>query len=151
MKLAEAIIIVEDLKKKLESLRKRIGDNVITREGIRPNEDPAELIKQSFKLLQELCGLTVKINIVNARCTFTNGRKLAEIIAQRDELSQQHDLLMQATAQAAQKPEPSGMSGTKWVTPLDVRKLQEQADAIEKKVRGLNLLIQSTNWKIELE
>ncbi|KCX73549.1 hypothetical protein J567_4320 [Acinetobacter baumannii 754286] len=53
MKLAEALLLRSDQQKKLASLKQRINTNVLVQEGDEPSEEPNDLIKQVFSLIQE--------------------------------------------------------------------------------------------------
>ncbi|WP_215900595.1 DIP1984 family protein, partial [Acinetobacter baumannii] len=53
MKLAEALLLRSDQQKKIISLKQRINANVLVQDGDQPSEDPNELLKQVFSLIQE--------------------------------------------------------------------------------------------------
>ncbi len=151
MKIAEALVLRADIQKKLASLRQRIGNNSVVQEGSEPHEDPNQLLKEAFGVMKELRGLVGKINAANAATTLPDGRTLTEAIAQRDELAQQHSLLQHAIENTAKEPDRYSMKEIKWVACVDVRKLQRQSDDLARKIRELNLMIQETNWKKDLE
>jgi hypothetical protein len=150
MKLAEALVLRADTQKKLESLRQRIGRNAIVQEGNLPHEDPNDLLRESFGVLQQLQDLIRRINATNAASRLPDGRTITEAIAQRDELTQQHSLLQHAISSSVRDPDRYSMSEIKWVACIDVRTLQKQSDDIARHIRELNLLIQETNWKTDL-
>ncbi len=52
MKLAEALLLRSD-QQKIISLKQRINANVLVQDGDQPSEDPNELLKQVFSLIQE--------------------------------------------------------------------------------------------------
>ena len=54
VKLAEALLLRGDIQKKLASLRERIGRNGVVQEGDTPHEDPNNLLKEAFVVLDEL-------------------------------------------------------------------------------------------------
>ncbi len=89
MKLAQALVLRADTQKKLASLRQRIGNSAVVQEGNQPPEDPNELLKEGFGVLNELRELIGKINAANAANKLPDGRTLTKAIAQRDELAQQ--------------------------------------------------------------
>ena len=151
MKIAEALVLRSDTQKKLASLRQRIGNNAVIQEGSQPHEDPSNLMKEAFGVLKELRKLIGKINAANAENKLPDGRTLTEAIAQRDELTQQHALLQHAISSSSKEPDRYSMTEIKWVACVDVKKLQKQSDDLAKKLRDLNLMIQETNWKIDLE
>ena len=67
MKLAEALLLRSDQQKKLASLKQRINANVLVQDGDKPSEDPNELIKQVFALIQESNQLICRIHLTNAQ------------------------------------------------------------------------------------
>ena len=67
MKLAEALLLRSDKQKKLASLKQRINANVLVQDGDEPSEDPNELIKQVFALIQESNQLICRIHLTNAQ------------------------------------------------------------------------------------
>ncbi len=151
MKLAEALVLRADTQKKLASLRERVGNNAVVQEGSKPHEDPNQLLKEAFGVLKELRELIGKINAANAVNKLPDGRTLTAAIAQRDELAQQHSLLQHAIAGSSKEPDRYSMKEIRWVACVDVKKLQRQSDDLAKKIRELNLMIQQTNWAIDLE
>lgn len=151
MKLAEALVLRADTQKKLASLRQRLGSNAVVQEGNDPHEDPSMLMKEAFGSLKELRELVGKINAANAANRLPDGRTLTDAIAQRDELTQQHSLIQHAIASSSKEPDRYSMTEIKWVACVDVKALQKQSDDLSKKIRELNLMIQETNWKTDLE
>ena len=66
MKLAEALLLRSDQQKKIISLKQRINANVLVQDGDQPSEDPNELLKQVFSLIQEFQKLSYAIHKTNA-------------------------------------------------------------------------------------
>jgi hypothetical protein len=151
MKLAEALLLRSDMKKKLASLRERIAANAVVQEKEKPQESPAQLMKEAAGILGDLEGLVLQINAANAASKASDGRSLAQLVARRDTLVQQHSLLQVAVQGARKEPERYSMKEIKWVATVDVAKLQKQSDDLSKKIRELNALIQETNWRVEIE
>jgi hypothetical protein len=151
MKLAEALVLRADTQKKLASLRQRIGNSCVVQEGSKPHEDPNTLLKEAFGVLKELRDLIGKINAANVSNSLPDGRTLTAAIAQRDELVQQHALLQHAISSSSKEPDRYSMKEIKWLACVDIKKLQKQLDDLAKSIRELNLMIQETNWKTNLE
>lgn len=151
MKLAQALVLRADKQKKLGSLRDRIACNAMVEEGFKPPEDPAELIEESFRVLNELQRLVVKINAANLANKLPDGRTLTEAIAQREEWTQQHRMLQHAIERSGQEPSRYSMREIRWEAVMEVKALQRRADDLSKKIRELDLLIQETNWNTDLE
>ena len=84
MKLAEALLIRADQKKKILSLRERIGQNALAQEGDAPREDVKKLIAECFAVIEEQQALVLKIDAANVAAKLPDGRPLAEVLAARD-------------------------------------------------------------------
>ena len=151
MKLAETLLLRSDMKKKLASLRERIVSNAVVQDGERPHEDPVELMKEAVGVLDELESLVIRVNTANAACRLPDGRTLAQLIALRDKLTQQHSILQAAVQGSQKEPERYSMKEIKWVATVEVAKLQKQSDDLSKRIRELNVLIQGANWQVEVE
>jgi predicted nucleic acid-binding Zn-ribbon protein len=151
MKLAEALLLRADMKKKLASLRERIARNAVVQENYKPQEDPAKLIKEATGVLDEMSSLVLRINTANQIGKAANGRTLAELISQREKLTAQHSLLQLAVQSAHKEPDRYSMKEIKWVATLPVASLQKQSDDLSKQIRELNIRIQETNWRIDID
>jgi hypothetical protein len=151
MKLAEALLLRADTKKKLASLRERLALNVVVQEKDKPHEDPTKLIKEATAVLESLEDLSLRVNSANHNSRLSDGRTLAELIARRDRIAQQHSLLHVAIGGTRKEPDRYSMKEIKWVATVDVPKLQKQSDDLSKQLRELNARIQETNWKIEID
>jgi hypothetical protein len=150
MKLAEALLLRADLQKKIASLRERVVVNAVVQEGDAPHESPDDLLKESFGAMDELEKLVTAINVANLTVKLPDGRTLTAAIAHRDSLAQRHALLQAAIAGSRKEPDRYGMREIKWVSVLEVAKLQKQSDDLAKTIRELNGAIQQTNWEAEL-
>ncbi len=151
MKIAEALMLRGDMQKKLASLRERIGQNAVVQEGDKPHENASTLIKEAFSVIEELETLVVKINQANSRTKLPNGSTLAESIASRDRLAQQHSLIQHALATSHKEPDRYSISEIKWVATLKVSDLQKKAEDLAKQIREMNAVIQETNWNSALQ
>ncbi|MFV0416334.1 MAG: DIP1984 family protein, partial [Chthoniobacterales bacterium] len=147
MKLAEALLRKTDLQETVASLQQRITNNATVQQGSNPNEDPSQLLKTAFGSLRKLRGLIEKIHLTNAQNTLEDGRSLTQAIIQQDELKQQHSLLVEAIASASRISERHSAGELKWIPCLNIKRLQEQADDLQKEIRSLRALIQKTNWE----
>ena len=123
---------------------------VTVQHGEKPAENPNDLLKQAAGVIRELQELVFRINRANLDSTTSDGRSLTELLARRDALVQQHSVINAAIAATRKQPDRYGLKEIKWVTVVDVSKLQKQADDLAKQLRELNVLIQETNWKTEL-
>lgn len=150
VKLAEALLLRSDLKKKLASLRERVAANALVQEKEKPHEDPAKLIKEAVGVLAELEAIGLRIDAANQSTRLPDGRLLAAAIAHRDTLAQHHSLLNAAIAASRKEPDRYSMKEIKWIATLEVAKLQKQCDDLAKALREINAAIQSTNWQADI-
>ena len=150
MKLAEALLIRADQKKKILSLRERIGQNALAQEGDAPREDVAKLIAECFGVIAEQQQLILQIDAANAAAKLPDGRALAQVLAARDTLMQQHATLKLAVDSTHKESDRYSMREIKWVPQLDVAATQKQMEDLSKKIRQLNVQIQETNWRVEI-
>lgn len=150
MKLAEALLIRSDQKKKLASLRERIGKNARVQEGESPQEQINELIAESFSVLKEQQNLVRQVERANAHNKLADGRVLADALAERETLVQQHALLISAIAATQKEGDRYSQREIKWIAQIKVSSVQKQADDISAKIRDLNVRIQEANWRVEL-
>lgn len=150
MKLAEALLIRADQKKKILSLRERIAQNALAQEGDRPREDVAQLLAECFAVIAEQQALVLKIDAANAAARLPDGRPLAEVLAARDMLMQQHGILKSAVDATHKEADRYSMREIKWVPQIDVAATQKQMEDISRRIRELNVLIQETNWRVAL-
>ena len=150
MKLAEALLLRSDQQKKLVSLKQRINANVLIQDGDEPSEDPNELLKQVFALTKESQKLVFAIHQTNALAKLNDGRSLLALLTQRDELVERHKVLTSAISNTNREPDRYSSREIKWRKVIPVSSLQKQADDISAKLRDLNVLIQATNWQVDL-
>lgn len=150
MKLAEALLIRNELMRKVASLKSRIGKNVAVQEGDTPTEEPEGLMQEAMSALAELEALICKINRTNMRSTLPGGMTMMEGLARRDCLIKQHAVLDSALEETHENHRYS-REEIKWVKILDVKAIQKRADELAVKIRKLNTVIQEANWQTELE
>ncbi len=150
MKLAEALLLRSDQQKKIISLKQRINANVLVQDGDKPSEDPNELLKQVLALIQEFQKLSYAIHKTNALTKLDDGRSLLALLTLRDEFVEQHKTLTAAISNTSRESDRYSTREIKWHKVIPVSSLQKQADDISLKLRDLNVLIQSNNWKIDL-
>src|SRR5690606_35016113 len=90
MKLAEALLLRNEMQTKLTSLTGRIVANAMVQEGDQPQEDPLTLIRQVDDLLAERQTLVERINATNQQAGVDDQRTVAQAITQRDRLTKMH-------------------------------------------------------------
>ncbi|WP_313296183.1 DIP1984 family protein [Diaphorobacter sp.] len=150
MKLAEALLLRADLKKKLASLRERITRSVLVQEGETSKESVEDLFAQSHSALQEQAELIRRINAANQTSRLPDGRLLADVLVERDTLVARHALLSAAIAATHKDVDRYSQREIKWVAQIDVAALQKQMDDLAVKIRDINIVIQAANWHIDM-
>jgi hypothetical protein len=108
-------------------------------------------MKEAVSVLDEFESLVIKINAANIAAELPDKRTLAQLIARRDKLTQQHSLLQLAVHSTRKEPDRYSMKEIKWIATVPVAKLQKQSDDLSKQIRELNGLIQEANWRIEID
>lgn len=150
MKLAEALILRADLQKRMEQIRNRLYNNVLTQEGELPSEDPDVLLKEFLSLQDELTNLIKAINRTNNNTSFDGNMTLSEALVERDALLSKRSILSGAAALASEKPDRYSRTEIKNVSTIDIKKFQKEADNLSKEFRELDTKIQGMNWTVDL-
>ncbi len=150
MKLAEALILRADIQKRMEQIRSRLYNNVLTQEGELPSEDPDILLKEFMSLQKELTTLIKAINRTNNNTPFNETMMLSEVLVERDALLAKRSILSTAAERASDKQDRYSRTEIKYVSVIDIKKFQKEADKLSKEYRELDTKIQGLNWNIDL-
>lgn len=150
MKLAEALILRADTRKRLEMAKARLLRVVKVQEGDKPAEDPAALLTEIDTLVSSHTALIKRINRTNVVARLDDGRTLAEAIADRDGLRLRHSTITEAIDQAVIRQDRMTKGEIRFATTVNVAALQRQADDLAKDHRELDTKIQAANWTVEL-
>ncbi|OLS02696.1 DIP1984 family protein [Tissierella creatinophila] len=150
MKLAEALILRADLQKRIEQVKSRLRNNILVQEGERPSEEPDFLLKELFSNQDELSSLIKRINTTNNLTRFDDKLTLAEALVDRDILLERRSILANAAEEASVKPDRYSRTEIKYVSIIDVKEFQKEADKLSKEYRELDTKIQGLNWIIDL-
>jgi hypothetical protein len=150
MKLAEALVLRADRKKRIDQLKQRIIRNAKVQEGQTPAEDPEALIKEMERISEELVGLIKRINRTNSNTEFEKGVSLADAIANRDILVLKNSIYRDLAQAATITQDIRTKSEVKFKGTVKVSQIQEQADQLAKVHRELDTRIQEMNWQTEL-
>jgi Family of unknown function (DUF6847) len=150
MKLAEALILRADQKKRIEQLKQRLMRNAKVQEGQKPAEDPDELIRELEKISAELVVLIQRINRTNSATKMEKDINLADAIASRDILVLKHGIFRELAQAATIAPDIRTKSEVKFKGTVRVAQIQELADQNAKAHRELDTRIQEMNWKTDL-
>ena len=149
MKLAEALQERADLNRKIEELRRRLGNVILVQEGEEPAEDPAALLEELDAAVGRLEKLIAAINLTNCR-TKANGMTLTALIARKDTLMVKLSAYRDLVYSAGQNTNRARGTEIKVKAVLKAGDLQKVADQTAKEIRVLDNLLQETNWKTKL-
>lgn len=150
MKLAEALILRSDRKKRLELLRERLSRIARVQEGDLPAEDPNALLDEVERTAADLVRLVRQINRTNATVRLDDGRTIADAIADRDDLQLRRSVLNGLLQAAVIKQDRYTKSEVRFQTTVDVGALQKRADDLAREYRELDTTIQAANWRFDL-
>lgn len=143
MKLAEALILRADLKKRIKQLRERLMRNAKVQEGDQPAEQPGELMTEFDRVAADLEWVIRRINWTNANLMFDNDHRISDAIAMRATLDLRI-LTIMAVIDAAFERE------LKFVATIDIAAWQKQLDDLSRQRRDLDTQLQSINWQLDL-
>ncbi len=150
MKLAEALQERADLNKKIDELRRRLGNSILVQEGEEPAEDPAQLLAELDAALARLETLMAQINLTNSK-TRAGGRTLTELIARKDALLLRLAAYRDLVYTAGQSTSRARGTEIRVRPVLKAAELQKSVDRTAKEARELDNLLQETNWKTNLK
>ncbi len=150
MRLAEALILRADLQKRMEQIKNRLYNNVLTQEGESPSEDPEVLLQEYMSLQKDLTHIIKAINRTNNNTPFNDNISLSEALVERDAIISKRTILSNAADRASEKQDRYSKSEIKNVSTIDIRKFQKEADILSKDFRELDTKIQALNWNIDL-
>lgn len=149
MKLAEALQERADLNRQLEQMKMRLYNNATVQEGEQPAEPPEELLEELERKLSRLEELMAHINLTNSR-TMVEGKTLTEQIARRDCMTLRLRFYRDFLNEAGQTAQRASRTEIKIFSTVNVRQMQKQVDGLSAQLRGLDNLIQQTNWTTDL-
>lgn len=150
MKLAEALILRSDLQKRLEQIRSRLYNNVLTQEGELPSEDPDLLLKEFISTQEELTDIIKRINNTNNNTPVNDTMMLSDALVERDALMQMRSLLSNAAEQASQRQDRYSRTEIKYVSTINIQEFQKKSDNLSREHRLLDTKIQGLNWNVDL-
>ena len=139
-----------DRKKRLELLRGRLTRVAKVQEGDVPVEDPAALLEEVDRVTADLTRLIKQINLTNSTVRLSDGRTIADTIADRDGIRLRHTMLTNVIEAAVIKQDRFTKSEVRYQTTVDVAALQQRVDDLARAYRELDTLIQSANWLVDL-
>ncbi|APE23679.1 MULTISPECIES: DIP1984 family protein [Streptomyces] len=154
MKLAEALVLRADAARRVEQLRARVVGSARYQEGEEPAEDAGALLAEAGEVLGELEDLIRRINRTNAHAVVEGGGTLTDALARRDVLRLRHSVVTSAADAAAGRDQHGAVrqlrSELKMLSALPVAPLRAQADVLAREIREVDVLIQRSNWEVDL-
>ena len=150
MKLAEALNIRADLKKKILQLKERLLRNSKVQEGEEPSENPEALLVELNSGLAELEILIKKINKTNSS-TFYGNKTITDLIAERDVLALNLSIKREFLKEASEKINRYSNTEVKILSTVNIAEKQKEIDKLSKILRETDMKIQELNWTTELE
>lgn len=155
MKLAEGLITRAALQKDISSLESRINKNLIVQEGQRAQEDAGALVEEFISMQRALTELITAIQRANATNYLLDkddrptGETLQDALIRRDGLVNLADRLRGFAGEAVPNMRYS-VNEIKLNSTVDSVQLLKRANLYAKEARDLDILIQKTNWQVEL-
>ncbi|MEU3483296.1 MULTISPECIES: DIP1984 family protein [Streptomyces] len=154
MKLAEALALRADAVRRVEQLRARVVSSARHQEGEEPAENAGGLLAEAGEVLDELEGLIRRINRTNAQAVVDGGGTLTDALARRDVLRLRHAVITDAADAAAGRDRHGAVrqlrSELKMLSTLPVGELRARADVLAREIRETDVLIQRSNWEVDL-
>ncbi len=150
MKLAEALILRADLKKRSEQLRERLRRNAKVQEGDQPAELPEALFSEFEGVAAELEALIRRVNWTNANVAFDDAHRISDAIAMRDTLDLRIRMMRELIDAASARERLFTRTEIKFISTVDPAALQKQVDELSRRRRDLDTQLQSINWQVDL-
>ncbi len=150
LRLAEALVLRADVRKRIEQVRERLKLSALVQEGEEPPEDPQELLAELDRLLNELTALVRRINRTNLEASLADGRTLTDALAERDTLAIYHNVLQTTAEAASPKLDRMARAEIRKVPTVKVADLRKQVDEVARRRRELDTQIQAANWTTDL-
>ncbi len=150
MKLAEALVLRADTKKRLEQLRGRLNASALVQEGEAPPEDPRVLLAELETLTADFERLVIGINRTNSSASIAGVESLTVALARRDALDVKFSVLNGFLEAASSRVNRYSRTEIKLVSTVDVAALRKQLDEVARSRRDLDSSIQGMNWATDL-
>ena len=150
MKLAEALSIRKSLADKMVDIKDRLYNVARIPEGDKPIEDPETLIEQLSAVAIDLKHIIFVINKTNLTITDENGTSMTQLLAKRDVMKGEIDVLKGVFSQATSQGGRYSRQELKYVPALDVTKLQQKIARMSKEYRELDMKVQTLNFSCDV-
>ncbi|MEL6667604.1 MAG: DIP1984 family protein [Bacteroidota bacterium] len=150
MKLAEALLLRADLKRRVESLSQRLQQNIVVQEGMEPAMDPSELLAQLDSTYSEYQKLVGRINETNQQVKLESGDSLMEGLVKRETLTDKRQKLMLFVSTGSNLTRRYNSTDILNVVTIDIAGLNREVDDLSKQIREVDTAIQQANWLHDL-
>jgi len=150
MKLAEALILRNDIQKRLAQLQDRLKRSAWVQEGENPHEDPTKLRSEIASLIRQLQDLIYRINQANVTIRLSSGATLTEALALRDALTLHQNILRSVADAASERVDRIGRAEIRRIPTFDVAQMREEIDNLAKQRRETDTAIQAANWTTDI-
>ena len=135
MLLAEALAERAEAQRRYEQLMQRLLRVVRVQEGDQPVEDPEELLVSANGILDRMDWLIRRVNKTNTQTMFDDKHTLTDAIAFRDMALKRRKLYSDVATKASTAQDRYTRSEIKYVSVIDVRKMQKQVDKLAGEYR----------------
>lgn len=155
MKIAEALMNKSSLQTKIAQLRSRISVATLVQEGSQPLEDTNALLDEYIKTQKELTKLVTQIQAANSKNMLLDENDKSSSLSLQDALVKRDGLLslaegLRSIAGEAVPNMRYTQNEIKIISTLNPKDIQKQADKFAKEARELDILIQKSNWSIDI-
>lgn len=150
MKIAEALMERAALKTDLEELKNRMLKNVKIQDGDTIQEDVYTLMDEYIQKQSHLSELISKINQSNIKTINNDGESLANMLALRDTYKSIVKTYKLLYDEAIITPSRYSRNEIKFISTVDIDKIQAKINEYSGKYRNLDTQIQELNWTVNL-
>ncbi|MEI0567419.1 DIP1984 family protein [Brachyspira pulli] len=151
MKLGEALLKRDEYIKREDNLKKRLKSNVVLKYDNENNENPNDLIKEYIEVNNELSDLIIKISNKEHNTKLAIGITIADAINIRDKLYREMEIYKTVLKELNSKDYRNAKNEVKMKVLVNVKDIQTEVDKLTKAYNDIDVMIQSTNWNVDLE
>ena len=151
MKLGEALLKRDEYIKREDNLKKRLKSTVVLKDDNENNENPNDLIKEYIEVNNELSDLIIKISSKEHNTKLAIGITIADAINIRDKLYREMEIYKTVLKELNSKDYRNAKNEVKMRVLVNVKDIQTEVDKLTKAYNDIDVMIQSTNWNVDLE
>ena len=150
MKLAELLVHKKDLEAAFAQLTMRLQSGAHKYEGEEEIDNIKVTIDQIFQMSEDLKQIRLMINALNFKTTVNNENSLQYLIFSRDTAKQLFASFTQFANNLEARQQRWNETEKKLIRTYDVHEARKMRDKYAEEWRNLDLLIQQTNWAVEV-